>query len=121
MGLTVPIGHQIRLLSPIANNSPPVLRFTTETVVESEVATSVLALRSEVLEKQAPSVVQLVTKTRMLFRHKGRLSYKAEALVSTFSRSFWEWDTVVMGVGVGISMGVLDFEKWVGGGDIGCV
>jgi hypothetical protein len=74
---------------PIAKRRPPVDRLITFGVVPNSAAISLLALRREVEEKHAPSVVQEVTKTSIDLRQRGRVSYSAEALVSTFSRSLF--------------------------------
>lgn len=80
--LTLAIGLQTNALKPIVNSRPAVDKLTTSRVVFRSAAISLLALSNEVLEKQAPSVVQLVTNTIAHFRHIGMLSYSSDALVS---------------------------------------
>ena len=80
--LTAAIGLHTNALNPIANIKPAVERLTTSGVVCRSAAISVLALRSEVLEKHAARVVQLVAKTMMYLRHMGILSNISDALVS---------------------------------------
>lgn len=107
----------MKLLAPIASNNPPVERLTTSILVFRSVAISCAAERSEVLEKHAPSVDQLVTKTRAHFRQKGMLSYRTEAFVSVFERGF-----EVGGGGVVVAAsGCISRSDVDGVGDIGGV
>jgi hypothetical protein len=96
--LTAAIGLQNSALKPIANKTPAVLRVITSFVVCNSSAISVLALRRDVLEKQAQSAVQLVAKTIMHLRHIGKLSYSAEAAVSCLlSRAGTVWSNMFLG------------------------
>lgn len=85
--LTLLIGLHTNDDRLIARSTPPVERLIASPVVPKSKAISLLALRSEVDEKEAASAVQEVAKTMIHFRHKGMLSYRAEAFVSTFSKS----------------------------------
>lgn len=88
MVLTLAIGLQISGETPIAHSSPPVDILMTSLDMSRSRAISGPALSNDVLEKQAPSVVQLVTKTTTHFRHIVKASYISDAFVSTLSREF---------------------------------
>jgi hypothetical protein len=95
--LTAAIGLHTNALNPIANSKPAVGRLTASGVVCRSAAISVLALRSEVLEKHAVRVVQLVTKTMMYLRHLGILSNISDALVSVLPSVFRGCETFASG------------------------
>jgi hypothetical protein len=56
-------------------------------VVPNPCAISLLALSKEAEDEQTLRVDQLATKIKTLFRHRGKVSYNAKALISTFLRS----------------------------------
>jgi hypothetical protein len=91
------MGLHTNELNPMAKSMPAVERLTTSGVVCRSTAISVLALRSEVLEKHAARVVQLVAKTMTYLRHMGILSNISDALVSVLLNVLGGCETIASG------------------------